>query len=123
MTRPNASSIGEYFANQPALQRRILKRIRSDARVVIRGAEDVISYGIPALRRDGRIVVWYAGFAKHVSIFPMGPGILKAAKVDAATYKTSKGTIQFSLDRPPSSALVKRLVRARLSVMPAAAKK
>jgi uncharacterized protein YdhG (YjbR/CyaY superfamily) len=119
MSRPKAPSVAAYLAGQPATQRRILRRIRADIRSVVRGSEDAISYGIPAAKREGKIVVWYAGFAKHVSMFPMGPGVLKAAKVDASKYVTSRGTIQFPLDKPPSSALVKRLVRARLAAMPA----
>jgi uncharacterized protein YdhG (YjbR/CyaY superfamily) len=113
------AQVRAYIAKQPPLQRRILKQIRADIFAVVKGGEEVISYGICAVRHSGRVAVWYAGFAKHVSMFPMGPGILKAAKVDASKYKTAKGTIQFPLDKPPSSALVKRLVRARLAAMPA----
>jgi uncharacterized protein YdhG (YjbR/CyaY superfamily) len=119
MPTTGPAQVRAYLAKQPPLQRRILKQIRADILAVVKGGEDVISYGICAVRQGGRIVAWYAGFAKHVSMFPMGPGILKAAKVDASKYRTAKGTIQFPLDKPPSSALVKRLVRARLAAMPA----
>jgi uncharacterized protein YdhG (YjbR/CyaY superfamily) len=117
--KSGAEQVRAYLAKQPPLQRRILKQIRADMRALVKDGEDAISYGICAVKRDGRIVAWYAGFTKHVSMFPMGPAILKAAKVDPSKYVTAKGTIQFPLDKPPSSALVKRLVRARLAAMPA----
>lgn len=115
-----AKGVRAYLAKQPLAHRQILKNIRADVRAVLKGGEDVISYGIPAVKHNGCVVVYYAGFAKHVSMFPMGPGILKAARVDAAQYVTSKGTIQFPLAKPPRSALVRRLVRARLAAIPAA---
>jgi uncharacterized protein YdhG (YjbR/CyaY superfamily) len=115
-----AKQVRDYLAAQPATQRRILKRIRADIRAVVPGATDYLSYGVPAIRSNDKVVAWYAGFRKHVSMFPMGPGILRAAKVNAADYVTAKGTIQFPLDAPPSGALVKRLVKARLAAMKAA---
>jgi uncharacterized protein YdhG (YjbR/CyaY superfamily) len=109
--------VAAYLAAQPPAQRRILKKIRSDIRAAMKGAEDAISYGIPVAKVGGKNAVWYAGFAKHVSMFPMGPAVLRLAKVDASKYVTSKGTIQFPIEKPPSSALVKRLVKARLAIM------
>jgi uncharacterized protein YdhG (YjbR/CyaY superfamily) len=112
-----AKQVRDYFAAQPAAQRKILKRIRADIRAVVPAATDYMSYGIPAVRAGDKVVAWYAGFRKHVSIFPMGAAILAAAKVDASKYKTARGTIQFPIDEPPGSALVKRLVKARLAAM------
>lgn len=79
------------------------------------GAEDAFSYRIPALRLDGRIVLWYAAFARHYSMYPMGESLRRAFAADLHGYETSKGTIRFSLDDPPSDRLVRRLIKARVT--------
>jgi len=104
-----------YFAAQPAEQRRMLKQLRDIARAVAPGAEDAWSYRMPALRLDGRILVYYAGFRAHVSLFPMTDGIRRAFAADLKTYKTSKGTIQFQVDKRVPVTLVKRLIKARIA--------
>jgi uncharacterized protein YdhG (YjbR/CyaY superfamily) len=70
---------------------------------------------MPCFRLDGRILVWYAAFKAHTSMFPIGTRIQKSLKIPLAGFKTSKGTVQFPLDRPLPVSLVKRLVKARLA--------
>jgi uncharacterized protein YdhG (YjbR/CyaY superfamily) len=104
-----------YFAAQPAEQRRMLKQLRDIARAVAPGAEDAWSYRMPALRLDGKILVYYAGFRAHVSLFPMTDRIRRAFAAQLKMYKTSKGTIQFPVGRRLPVTLVKRLVKARIA--------
>jgi uncharacterized protein YdhG (YjbR/CyaY superfamily) len=117
-----AAKVAAYIAKQPPAHRRILKRIRADLHAALPACEDYFSYRMPAVRSNGRLIAWYAGFRNHVSMFPMGPDVLKLAKVDASKYVTSKGTIQFPVEKPPSSALVKRLARAQLRKITAKAR-
>jgi len=77
------------------------------------GSSEVISYRIPAFKR-GAVLVWYAAFADHVSLFP-GGSVLAAFNNELKEFKTSRGTVQFPLDRPLPVALVKRIVRARVA--------
>jgi uncharacterized protein YdhG (YjbR/CyaY superfamily) len=58
--------------------------------------------------------VWYAAFAGHISLFP-GGSVLAQFKDDIAGFKVSKGTVQFPLDKPLPTALIKRIVKARLA--------
>ena len=104
-----------YIAAQPLAQRRRLAEMRRVIRAVVPKAEEGFSYRMPCFRLDGRILVWYAGFKTHTSLFPIGTAIQKALKPALAGYRTSKGTVQFPLDRPLPVSLVKRLVKARLA--------
>jgi uncharacterized protein YdhG (YjbR/CyaY superfamily) len=78
-----------------------------------RDVTETISYRMPAFKRDG-VLVWYAAFAGHCSLFP-GASALQRFKNEVAAYKTSKGTIQFALDKPLPVALIKRIVKARVA--------
>lgn len=102
-----------YAATLPPATRRAFKTLRGAIRAAAPGAVDAWSYSIPALRLGERILVWYAGWKEHVSLYPIGPGILKALGIDGKRYKVSKGTIRFPLERPIPVGLVKRLVKAR----------
>ncbi len=112
-----AALLRAYFAAQPAEQRRMLKQLRTIARNAAPGAEDAFSYRIPALRWNGKLLIWYAGFKAHVSLFPMTDRIRRAAAVELRGYKTAKGTIQFPVGKRIPVTLVKRLIKARLAEM------
>jgi uncharacterized protein YdhG (YjbR/CyaY superfamily) len=103
-----------YFAKLPVPARR---RLRELQRAAVPKGVIAFSYRIPAYRLDGRILVWYAAFAHHCSLFPMTPAIRRQFAKELTRYKVAKGTVRFPLDTPIPAGLVRRLVKARMAVL------
>jgi uncharacterized protein YdhG (YjbR/CyaY superfamily) len=109
-----AKTVEEYLAGIPEPARTTLKHIRGVIRSVVpKETTEVISYGMPMFQYNGMLVA-YAAFKNHCSLFPTGSGVLDQFEKELAGYRTSKGTIQFPADRPLPDALVRKIVRARV---------
>ena len=107
-------TVEDYLAVVPEPARSTLEKVRAVIRSVVpKETEEVISYGIPAFRHK-KIIIWYAAFAKHCSLFPTASVIAKF-KDELKNYTISKGTIQFPINKPLPAALVKKIVKARLA--------
>ena len=104
-----------YLATLPADARRELLKVRSAIRGAVPAAVEGFSYRIPMFRLNGRVLVWYAAFKHHIGLYPMGAAIRRAHAADLKKYGVSTGTIRFPLSEPPSAALVKKLVKARVA--------
>jgi uncharacterized protein YdhG (YjbR/CyaY superfamily) len=107
-------NIDEYLAAIPEPARSMLKKMRAAIRSAVPlEATEIISYRIPAFKHKG-VLVWFAGFSDHCSLFPTA-SVIEAFKKELKGFSTSKGTIQFPTDKPLPTALVKKLVKARVA--------
>ncbi|HVO40318.1 MAG TPA: DUF1801 domain-containing protein [Spirochaetia bacterium] len=114
MKKAIAKTVDDYLAPLPSDVRAALEKLRKTVKAMVPDAEEVISYGMPGFRYRGRALVWFAGFRDHCSFFP--GGVLAELKQDLAGFRTAKGTIHFTPDKPLPAALIKKLVKARLKV-------
>ena len=114
VSRTKPKSVDEYLATVPEPARATLNRIRATIRSIVPAkTEEVISYGIPAFRYKG-MLVWYAAFSTHCSLFPTA-SVIQKFKNELKGYQISKGTIQFPVEKPPPAALIKKIVKARIA--------
>jgi uncharacterized protein YdhG (YjbR/CyaY superfamily) len=108
-------NVDEYLAGVPEPARSTLNKIRAVIRSAAPAeATEVISYGIPMFKYKG-MLMGFAAFSNHCSLFPGSLSAMKALKSELQDFETAKGTIRFPVDKPPSVALVKKLVKARLA--------
>lgn len=109
-------TVDEYLLRTSEPGRAYLSKLRAAIRSAVPAeATETISYQIPAIRSNG-IVVWFAAFADHCSLFPTAE-IIERFREELAGYSTSKGTIHFPFDEPLPIALIKKMVRARVVQM------
>ena len=111
---PGPASVEEYLAALPPGARVFLEELRETILAAVPEPTEAISYQMPAVKANGRIVVWYAAFKDHHSLFPATEGVREALGEELAPYLSGKGTVRFSPDEPLPTALVKRIVEARL---------
>ena len=113
-SKPAQQTVDDYIAGLAEPARTTLNTLRATIRSVVPAdATDVISYGIPAFK-EKKILVWYAAFSKHYSLFPTA-AVIEQFKDELQGHAVSKGTIQFSFDKPMPTALIKKLVKARVA--------
>lgn len=114
MPKPVASdAVDAYLAGFPAPTRKVLEELRALVRASAPEAQERISYAIPTFDLNGKHLVHFAGFARHVGFYPTASGI-EAFRSEIEPFKTGKGSVQFPLDRPLPADLIRRLVEFRV---------
>jgi uncharacterized protein YdhG (YjbR/CyaY superfamily) len=113
MVRAGFKTVDTYIAAQPPATQKALKKLRSILRRALPGAEEVISYQIPAYRLHGRIVLFFAGWSEHYSLYPAGSRLSDSLKKELASYELSRGTIRFPLSEPIPEKLITRIAKFR----------
>lgn len=113
--RAKADSIDRYLAGLSDDKRAALERLRKAIKGAAPGAEECFSYGLPAFRLDGKVLVGFGATATQCSFYPMSGTTVAAHRADLKGYETSKGAIRFDPKRGLPAALVRKLVKSRLA--------
>jgi uncharacterized protein YdhG (YjbR/CyaY superfamily) len=113
MTAPE--SIEAYLGNLSPDRRATLEEIRAIVREVAPEAEEAFAYQMPGFRLDGRVLVSYAAFAHHNSLFPASGHVLETVGEPVRPYVAGKGTMRLPLDQPLPRELIAAVIRARVS--------
>jgi len=111
--RSTATSIDEYIAEFSPETQQVLEEVRTLIREVAPQATETMSYAIPTFDLDGRHLVHFAGYERHLGFYPTPEGI-EAFKEELGPYKRAKGSVQFPLDRPLPTDLIRRMVEFRV---------
>jgi uncharacterized protein YdhG (YjbR/CyaY superfamily) len=108
------TSVAEYIASQPLKVRAVLRKVRAAMRKALPKAEEVISYQIPAYKLNGRVVIYFAGWKEHYSIYPAQRRLVAAFKERLAPYEVNnKGTIRFPLAEQVPARLIEAMAKFR----------
>ncbi len=105
-------TVDEYIASFPANKKKLLKEIRKTVKQAAPEAEEVISYNMPAYKQQG-MLVYYAAHREHIGFYPMASTI-KAFQKELASYRLSKGTVQFPLNEALPLELIGRMIKYRV---------
>ena len=111
MARAEVSVVDAYIEKQPAEAQPVLQRVRRIIRKALPGAEETLSYQIPTYKLNGHSVVYFAGWKRHWSLYPVTDLARAALGPALAPYELSKGTVRFPLGEPVPAKLVERIVR------------
>ena len=114
-------NVDEYIKMFPANVQSKLKTIRDTIRKAAPGAEEVISYSMPAYKQNG-ILVYFAAHTSHIGFYPGGRGI-EEFKDKLKDFKMSKGTIQLPYDKKMPLKVIASIVKLRVKQNLAKAKR
>lgn len=115
MAKTNFQSIDEYITACPPESQAYLRQIRKLIHTLVPDAKEKISYQIACFELNGRNLIHFAGWKKHVSLYPVPAGS-EAFERQIAKYAGGKGTVKFPLDEPLPLKLIERVVKLHLDV-------
>ena len=108
------TSVSEYIASAPPRTRQRLRHLRAAIKSATPGITERISYRIPTFDLDGKYLLYIAAFEHHVSVYPVTKGMLAKYGPAIAKYRSGRGTLRFSHDKPLPLALIRKLARVRV---------
>jgi len=114
MVSMSKQEVDRYLAKVEEPKRTTLERLRRTIQELLPDAEEVISYGMPGFRRNGKMIVGFAAFKNHLAYLPHSGSVFSAMRDDLAGYKFTDGSLHFPVDKALPKALVKKLIAVRL---------
>lgn len=110
----NINSIDEYINMFPENVKKILYELRRIIKDIIPNCTETISYQMPTFKLKQNLV-HFAAYEKHIGFYPT-PIVIDEFKDELVGYKTSKGAIQFPIDKPIPFDLIKRMIEFRIKI-------
>lgn len=111
--KPRFASIDEYIETFPMDVQKVLEELRRTIKAAAPEAQETISYNMPTFTLNGTYLIYFAGWKKHVSIYPIPAGT-EAFNKEISKYADGKGTLKFPLDKPLPLKLINRIVKYRI---------
>ena len=115
-------TIDEYIGSFPPETQKALTKMRDLIREEAPGSVETFSYAIPTFDVNGKHLVHFAGFERHIGFYPT-PSAIEAFKAELTPYKSAKGSVQFPLTEPLPADLIRRMVQFRLQECRSSAKR
>jgi uncharacterized protein YdhG (YjbR/CyaY superfamily) len=112
-TKTTPKDIDEYIGGFPQEIQEILQKVRETIRKAAPKAEETISYNMPTFNLHGHYLIYFAGFKRHISLYPAPIGVPEFQE-EIAPYESGKGTLKFPLDKPIPYGLIRRIVKHRI---------
>jgi uncharacterized protein YdhG (YjbR/CyaY superfamily) len=113
--KPNDSKgVDNYIAKLPVEQQIALNRVRQIIKTTVPGAQEYLSYKMPAYHFHG-MIGGFAGFKNHCSFYPWNAQTIIDFATELKDFKTSAGTIQFTPDKPIPEELLEKILRYRVA--------
>ena len=110
------ATIDDYITQFPAATKAILESVRSCIHAAAPDAVEAISYGMPTFRINGKNMIHFAGFDRHVGLYATPDGHAQF-EPELNRYKRGKGSVQFPLDQPIPYDLIKRITIYRAKTL------
>jgi len=108
-----AADVDEYLLGVEEPKRATLETLRSTILEIVPEADQLISYGMPAFRVEGKTVAGFAAFRKHLSYLPFSGTVLSQLTDELEGYTMTKSALHFGVDEPLPKALVEQLIAVR----------
>jgi uncharacterized protein YdhG (YjbR/CyaY superfamily) len=106
-------NIDTYLVAFPANVQKMLEQIRAAIVKAAPDAEEIISYGMPAFKYKGSVIIYFAGYKNHIGLYATPSGHVAFAK-ELSIYKQRKGSVQFPLNKPVPLNLISRIVKFKM---------
>jgi uncharacterized protein YdhG (YjbR/CyaY superfamily) len=116
-TPAHFTSVDDYIDSHPLPVRPILERVRAIIRKALPKAEESISYHMPTYKMDGEPVLYFAGWKKHYSLYPINKQVAAAFAAELSKYELNKSTVRFPLTAPIPTKLISNIAKFRASIV------
>jgi uncharacterized protein YdhG (YjbR/CyaY superfamily) len=113
MAKTDFKSVDEYISSQAESSRPVLEQVRSAIRKALPEADEVISYQIPAYKVKGGAVIYFGGWKKHFSLYPITEQLVASFRPELSGHEISNGTVRFPLSKPVPVELIGRIAQFR----------